>query len=225
MRPSASVIPAVMLLALAPAVHAQTLPGECYRVAASRPGLPYPPPLPLGFQDSLRSAIASSTAAADPKPPADPDPVNTLWAGNPSMTALALAVLVSDPPRFPLELRNAAAARYAELSGAPYPILYVASGIMDQRVWEEALRLIRRPLSATEETLVFFWACNAGWQLTAFRADTLFATAWRAHPATLWPADAAGLIRVAAPLIRGPLSSAMQALLHSSVPDSLPFAE
>ncbi len=225
MRASALSVLAGVALIPAPAAQAQGLPRACYEIAASVPQLPNPPRPTIEFQERLFRSVAPSAPTPYARTAAPPERLDSLWAADSGMAALALAQLISDPIRFPLELRSPAAARYAKLSGAPFPILYVAAGIMDPRVWELALRSIRRPLAPNEETLVFFWACNAAWELTAFGADTLFAKAWRANPETLWPADAVGLIRAATPLIRGPLAPAMQALLRSHVPDSIPFVE
>lgn len=182
--------------------HPDRLPEACYTLAgqsAAQAGTGPGAWVEIArLKDALAEIFRGSLTGPDRAMALD-----RLAALHPDATRAALAEIVVTARDFGIGMSYEAALQYSRLSGegAPLVLALERSGDASRRVI--ALSAIRHLPREEDQRQVLSYACDAAWQLLAFKAEPRYAQVWRQTPEEMWPVEARDVIAYAHELLKG----------------------
>lgn len=97
-----------------------------------------------------------------------------------------------------------ASVAYRELSGEPGPVIYLIKEQGLGGLTPAGLDIVKGPLTAGEQVVVAWMACDAAWLLQKWARDSRYRNwVWNREATPYWPLSAHQVIEVAARLIDG----------------------
>jgi len=201
----------------------QGLPEACYRLAVARPGLQPIPGVSWSAIERLEGEVVALLASQNSSAEIDQRLTEAREQDSLVFDA-ALARVVVSVRRSGTAIAAKAGDQYWRVHGVARAILAASDLEGDYSRRHLALAAIRQVMAADEQALVMSYACDAAWQLTAFRADPRYAEAWLHTPEYYWPADAKEVILEAQRLLKASAySSESESLVSGHVPPCIGF--